>query len=128
VHVNTTAVEAMNKLLLEKLGSGHVLKISELLSGKIPNSKASDRVNYGSLTLIGDEIVTLTREEIALLSEQGALAASKASIAAGDKSHFVVKDNTAARHALQVNTPIGMDVWKDMDIFIEDSTAGEGAI
>jgi hypothetical protein len=41
VNVSTTAVGAMNKLLREKLGSGHVLKISELLKGKIPNSKAS---------------------------------------------------------------------------------------
>jgi hypothetical protein len=73
--------------------------------------------------------MTLTREEIALLSKEEALAASKTSIATTDKkSQFVVKNNKAALHALQLNTPIGIDVWKDMDIFIEGNTVGEGGI
>lgn len=41
VRVNTTTVEEINTLLREKLGSGHVLKISELLQRKTPNCMAS---------------------------------------------------------------------------------------
>ena len=39
VQVNIKAVKEMNKMLIETLGSGHVLRISQLLEGKSPNGK-----------------------------------------------------------------------------------------
>lgn len=42
VQVNITAVKEMNKLLVETLGSGHVLRISHLLEGKAPNGKTPE--------------------------------------------------------------------------------------
>ena len=42
VQVNITAVTEMNNMLMEKLGSGHVLRISQLLEGKSPNGTQSE--------------------------------------------------------------------------------------
>ena len=71
----------------------------------------------------------MTKEDIYLLSEQEALAVSKGTGSSGNKrSHLSVKDNKASLHALQVNTPIGLDVWKDMDIVIERNMASMGAV
>ena len=39
VQVNIAEVGEINKLLIKKLGSGHVLRISQLLEGKSQNSK-----------------------------------------------------------------------------------------
>jgi len=42
VQVNITAVKEMNKMLIETLGSGHVLRISQLLERKSPNGKTPE--------------------------------------------------------------------------------------
>jgi len=129
LHVNIATVKEMNSLLSEKLGSGHVLKISELIEGKPHNSTSSEKANNRFLILIDDGTVTLTKEDIALLSEQEALAAMKGTSSSKDKkSQLIVNDNTSSLHALQVNTPIGLDVWKDIDIIVERNTAATGAI
>jgi len=72
--------------------------------------------------------VTLTKDDITTLSEQGDLAASKDSgLSRETKSQLIVKDNEASRYALQVNTPVGVDIWKDMDITIERNIATDHA-
>lgn len=50
VQLNIAAVKEMNKLLEERLGSGHVLKISQLLDEKSPNGMIPSGGKHKSLT------------------------------------------------------------------------------
>jgi hypothetical protein len=61
--------------------------------------------------------VTLTEDDIISLSNQQASRAPKKggiTDRAADQGSRIIRDNEAAGYALQVNTPIGVDVWKDM--------------
>jgi len=116
VQVNIAAVEAMNKLLTEKLGSGHALKISKLLEGR-PRSACGT--------------VTLTEDDIDALSKEEALSSLKDTNTSGDgksQTTRIIRDNEAFRYALQVNTPIGVDVWKDIgSVTVEGNKATDQA-
>lgn len=78
------------------------------------------------LTLIADGTVTLTKDDIAVLSEQGA--AIVLDRPAERKSQLTVNDNQVSLHSLQVNTPIGVDIWKDWDITVERNIATDNSI
>jgi len=66
--------------------------------------------------------LTLTKEDIAFLAEPAAPAAAKATGFSG-----TVRDNEAFNHALQVNTPIGVDIWNGMDVVVERNKASNQA-
>ncbi|KAL6822740.1 hypothetical protein J3E69DRAFT_337773 [Trichoderma sp. SZMC 28015] len=102
VKVNTIAVDAVNKLLTEKLGSEYSLRIADLVEGRPRDA---------------DETVTLTEDDIVALSQPKILA---------DQRSRIIKDNEATEWALQVNTPIGVDVWKDMDSVIIERNKATG--
>jgi len=60
-------------------------------------------------------------DDIAFLAEPAAPAAAKATGFSG-----TVKDNEALNHALQVNTPIGVDIWQNMHVHVEGNKSSDG--
>lgn len=70
--------------------------------------------------------MTLTKDDIAVLSEQGTGIVSGSP--AERKAQLTVNDNRVSLHSLQVNTPIGVDIWKDWDITVERNIATENSI
>ena len=62
--------------------------------------------------------MTLTKEDIALLAEPVDTAAAKTTGFSG-----TARENEAFHYALQVNTPIGVDIWKGMDVIAERNMA-----
>ncbi len=71
---------------------------------------------------LADGTVTLTKNDVAFLSTQeAAFGEAKA------RTSKVIRNNEVSRHALQVNSPIGVDAWKDVDIVtIEGNKATDG--
>ena len=122
VQVNTAAVEKINKMLIETLGSGHVLRISQLIEGRSSNGKTAKSLTRSSSYVITDGTLTLTKEDIALLAEPAAPAATKTQGFSG-----IIRENEAIRKALQINTPIGVDIWKGMNLFVEGNKATDQA-
>lgn len=131
--VSVAAVDSINRQLREKLGLNHELRISRLIKGRPLNSKTSYLVRTASKTLTnvsGDGTVTLSKDDITFLStppEEDDL------VAAPTRNGFdlprpnasrTVRGNQASHHALQVNTPIGQDIWEDVStVRIEDNRA-----
>lgn len=72
--------------------------------------------------------MTLTEDDIASLSTEEAFLAAKEAGAAGRTTPATsrnIRENHASGSALQVNTAIGEDVWKDMgSVTIEGNQAG----
>ncbi|KAL8371662.1 hypothetical protein RB595_001453 [Gaeumannomyces hyphopodioides] len=135
LRVNTVAVEAVNKLLAESLGSVYSLKIGQVIEGR-------PRDADGTVALTEDDIASLSRQEapsapdgtvalteggIASLSRQEAPPAPKGTNSPGqaeNQTSRVIRTNEAAGYALQVNTPIGVDLWKDVgSVTIEENKA-----
>lgn len=112
LRVNTLDVEAVNKLLAEKLGSVYSLNIGQIVEGRPRDA---------------DGTVALTEDDVASLSRQGTLPASegsKSSDHAENQTSRVIRANEAANYALQVNTPIGVDLWKNVgSVTIEGNKA-----
>lgn len=73
-----------------------------------------------TLYMTADGVVTLTEDDIASLSkEEGAFVS---------QTSRIIRDNEASRYALQVNTPIGVDLWKDLSsVIVEGNKATDGA-
>ena len=66
--------------------------------------------------------MTLTKEDIAFLAEPVTPPTANATGFSG-----TVRDNEAFNHALQVNTPIGVDIWKGMNVVVERNKASDRA-
>ena len=56
-----------------------------------------------------DDIISLFNQQASLALKEGGIPDR-----AADQGSRIIRDNEAAGYALQVNTPIGVDVWKDM--------------
>lgn len=72
--------------------------------------------------------MTLTEDDIASLSTEKAFLASKEAGATGGttpETSRIIRENQASGPALQVNTAIGEDVWKDVgSVTIERNQTG----
>ncbi|KAH6849628.1 hypothetical protein B0I37DRAFT_369468 [Chaetomium sp. MPI-CAGE-AT-0009] len=104
LQVNAAAVDTVNKLLTERLGPTYTLRMARLIEGRPRNADGS---------------VTLTEDDIASLSTESNVAGGTT-----PETSRIVRENQASGSALQVNTPIGEDLWKDMgNITIERNQA-----
>lgn len=64
--------------------------------------------------------MTLIKDDIAFLADHSAGSSRETK----PKTSLTIRDNEASLYALQVNTPVGVDVWKDVDsITIERNKA-----
>lgn len=71
--------------------------------------------------LIADGTITLSKEDIASLSAEETLSSPKD---AKSPTTRIVRGNEASEYALQINTPIGVDVWKDIgSVVVENNEA-----
>ncbi|KLU84063.1 hypothetical protein MAPG_03108 [Magnaporthiopsis poae ATCC 64411] len=113
IRVNTMAVEAVNKQLAETLGPVYSLKIGQMIEGR-------PRDADGTVALTEDDVASLSRQQ----ETPPAVNETDAPNRAGNQASRVIRGNEAADYALQVNTPIGVDVWKDMaSVTIENNKA-----
>ncbi|KAK4236087.1 hypothetical protein C8A03DRAFT_36034 [Achaetomium macrosporum] len=99
VVVNTEAVWRMHSLLKGLLGQDGGLKLAQVIK-----SRLSDVDDNGTLALGGDDLQAIAE-----------ISASRDAGVPGQKVR-IIQDNTALMNALQVNTPVGQDIWKDVDI------------
>ncbi|KAF3072776.1 hypothetical protein CFAM422_004972 [Trichoderma lentiforme] len=88
------------------------LKIADLVEGRPRNADEP-------VTLTGGGVVALSQQKISMVPEEDNISDQVA-----DQRSRIIRENEATEWALQVNTPIGVDVWKDMDsITIERNKA-----
>jgi hypothetical protein len=72
----------------------------------------------------------LTDDDIVSLSKHEAFLESKEANTAGHimcEGSRIVRENEASGSALQVNTPIGVDVWKDMGMITIERNKAAGS-
>ena len=70
--------------------------------------------------------MTLCEDDIAFLStENTSTAVEKAGRHLADRP-WIARDNIATEHALQVNTPIGVDVWEDIGMLRVERNQASG--
>ncbi|GAW23060.1 hypothetical protein ANO14919_126100 [Xylariales sp. No.14919] len=118
VHINTVTVEETNRRLREIDGEDFQLRISQLLEGRPRND---------------DGTVALSKDNIAFLPRQGSVAdsgeTSTSDLTPTDGASRRVMGNEALSHSLQMNTPVGVDVWKDLgSVVIENNKAMDGSV
>lgn len=78
----------------------------------------------GTVTLSKDDIVQLSKQE-AIIDHEKARASDLVLVSASCRA----VGNEVYRDSLQVNTPIGVDVWKDMgNVVIENNIATDDSI
>ncbi|KAH6839486.1 hypothetical protein B0I37DRAFT_386566 [Chaetomium sp. MPI-CAGE-AT-0009] len=113
--VSVAAVDAVNRQLQEKLGSSHQLRISRLIEGRPRND---------------DGTVTLTKDDITFLSSppqhENFVAPIQQEVITVPRTNTVrmIRGNEASQNALQVNTPIGQDLWDGVaTVRVEDNRA-----
>jgi len=81
------------------------------------------------VTLSGNQIIALARATSGTPQGPIELEEDEKAAFASDKTVRIVKLNTAKKNSLQMNAPIGKDMWADKDIVIvKHNVAEEGAI
>lgn len=109
IRANVVAIETTSQLIRERLGPEVPLRIERLIEGRPQND---------------DGTVTLTEDDISRLSVD-ILPPERTT----QNTSRIVRNNTATLEALQVNSPVGTDLWKDVDLIrIEGNTASKGSI
>lgn len=73
------------------------------------------------MTLTEDDIVALSQAKISIVPGEDNISDRVA-----DQRSRIIRQNEATEWALQVNTPIGVDVWKDMDSVIIERNKATG--
>ena len=83
-------------------------------------------VKYRANKATVDDAVTLCEDDISFLStENTSPVVEKARRHLADR-RWIARDNVATEHALQVNTPIGVDVWEDIGILRVERNKASG--
>jgi hypothetical protein len=115
LRVNTAVVEELNMRIKGVLGDEGSLRIAKIIDGRPKDAHGN---------------VALMQEDIAKLANigNGSLSSEEAEPAASGLKIRRIQNNIALKGALQLNTPVGQDIWINMDVIVvENNVADVGA-
>jgi hypothetical protein len=140
---NTEVIERVDQFLREEVGGCEGLRIARLLQGRRPSSECSHRIDKTKvLTLIDDGIIPLTSADLKSLRDAASDEDSEGETLVDDSdsstgsdikkrvaTERIIMRNMARNQAMQINAPVGKDMWKNIDrIVIEDNVAQDNAV
>jgi hypothetical protein len=115
VRVNTAAVEELNVRIKGILGDVGSLRIAKIIEGRPRDANGT---------------VPLTTEDIAKIGDvkDGRLASEETVLPGSGRKIRCIENNIGLKGSLQLNTPVGNDIWINMDVIrVENNIADVGA-
>jgi hypothetical protein len=115
VRVNTAAVEELNVRIKGILGDEGSLRIAKIIEGRPRDANGT---------------VPLTTEDIAKIGDvkDGRLASEETVLPGSGRKIRCIENNIGLKGSLQLNTPVGNDIWINMDVIrVENNIADVGA-
>jgi hypothetical protein len=115
VRVNTAAVEELNVRIKGILGDVGSLRIAKIIEGRPRDANGT---------------VPLTTEDIAKIGDvkDGRLVSEETVLPGSGRKIRCIENNIGLKGSLQLNTPVGNDIWINMDVIrVENNIADVGA-
>jgi hypothetical protein len=142
---NTEVIARVDQFLREEVGGCEGLRIARLLQGRRPSSECP-RLGHITqeclLTVIDNGTILLTSADLRSLRDAATDGDSEDETLVDDSdsstgsqtkkrvsTERIILRNMAKNQALQINAPVGKDIWKNINrIVIEDNVAQDKAV
>ncbi|KAI1368862.1 hypothetical protein F5Y08DRAFT_294046 [Xylaria arbuscula] len=114
IRANTAAVEELSVRVKALLGEDGNMRIAKILEGRPRDA---------------NDTIPLTYEDIAKLAnvDDDKLKSTEAEMPGSARKIHRIENYITLKDALQVNAPVEQDIWKHMDVRIENNIADVGA-
>ncbi|TGJ83983.1 hypothetical protein E0Z10_g4752 [Xylaria hypoxylon] len=112
ISVNTIAVEELSVRVKALLGEDGGLRIAKVIEGRPKNENGT---------------IPLTSEDIAKLANVSGdtLKYTEAEVPGSTRKIRRIENNIALKGALQVNAPVGQDIWAHMDVIVVENNIAD---